>query len=48
VLKGGHLEAQSCEFVNFGIGLVLDHAAQASLKDCNITSCNIGIKVSML
>lgn len=48
VLKGGYLKAQSCEFVNFGIGLVLDHAAQASLKDCNITSCNIGIKVSML
>jgi len=48
VLKGGYLEAQSCEFVNFGIGLVLDHAAQVSLKDCNITSCNIGIKVSML
>lgn len=48
VFKGGYLEAQSCEFVNFGIGLVLDHAAQASLKDCNITSCKIGIKVSML
>jgi len=48
VLKGGYLEAQSCEFFNFGIGLVLDHGAQVSLKDCNITSCNIGIKVSML
>jgi hypothetical protein len=45
VLKGGHLEAQSCESVNFGIGLILDHAAQVSLADCNITSCNIGIKM---
>jgi hypothetical protein len=48
VLKGGYLEAQSCKFLNFGIGLVLDHAAQVSLEDCNITSCNIGIKVSVL
>jgi hypothetical protein len=48
VLKGGYLEAQSCEFANFGIGLILDHAAQVSLTDCNITSCNIGIKVNML
>jgi hypothetical protein len=47
VLKGGHLEAQSCEFVQFGIGLVLDHAAQVSLEGCTITSCNTGIKVSM-
>lgn len=47
VLKGGRLEAQSCEFVHFGIGLVLDHAAQVSLEDCTITSCNTGIKVSM-
>lgn len=48
VLKGGNLEAKSCEFLNFGTGLVLDHAAQASLEDCNITSCNVGIKVSVL
>jgi hypothetical protein len=47
VLKGGYLEAQSCKFLNFGTGLVLDHAAQVSLEDCSITSCNIGIKVSM-
>jgi hypothetical protein len=45
VLKGGCLEAQSCDFVYFGIGLVLDHAAQVSLEDCTITSCNTGIKV---
>ncbi|PNF25973.1 hypothetical protein B7P43_G06363 [Cryptotermes secundus] len=45
VLKGGRLEAQSCEFVHFGIGLVLDHAAQVSLEDCTITSCNTGIKM---
>jgi hypothetical protein len=48
VLKGGHLEALSCEFRDFGIGVVLDHGAQVTLADCMITSCNIGIKVSML
>jgi len=48
VLKGSHLEAQSCEFLNFGIGLVLDHASQVSLANCNITSCNTGIKVRIL
>lgn len=46
VLKGGHLEALSCEFLNFGIGVVLDHGAQVTLADCMITSCSIGIKVS--
>jgi hypothetical protein len=46
VLKGGYLEAQSCEFRNFGIGLVLNHAVQASLADCSIASCNIAIKMS--
>lgn len=45
VLKGGRLEAQSCKFAHFGIGLVLDHAAHVSLEDCTITSCNTGIKV---
>jgi hypothetical protein len=45
VQKGSCLEAQSCEFVYFGIGLVLDHGAQVSLEDCTITSCNTGIKV---
>ena len=43
VLKDGHFEAQSCEFVNSGIGLVLDRAAQASLEDSIIPSCNRGI-----
>jgi hypothetical protein len=47
VLKGGHLEAQSCEFLYFAIGLVIDHAAQVSLEDCTITSCNTGIKVNV-
>jgi hypothetical protein len=43
VLKGGHFESQSCEFVNSGTGLVLDRAAQASLEDSAIPSCNTGI-----
>jgi hypothetical protein len=47
VLKGGHLEALGCEFLNFGTGLVLDHAAQVTLADCKITSCSTGIKVSI-
>ena len=43
VLKGGRFEAQNCEFVNSGIGLVLHHAPQVSLEDSNIPSCNTGI-----
>lgn len=43
VFKGDHFEAQCCEFVNCGIGLVLDRAAQASLEDSNTPSFNTGI-----
>jgi len=45
VLKGGHFEAQSSEFVNSGTGLVLDRATQASLEDSNTPSCNTGIRM---
>ncbi|KDR10984.1 protein nessun dorma isoform X2 [Zootermopsis nevadensis] len=45
VLKGGHLEAQTCEFLNFGNGIVLDHDAKVTLTDCKITSCSTGIKM---
>ena len=43
MVKSGHLEEKSFEFVNSGIGLVLDPAAQALMEDSSIPSCNMEI-----
>ncbi|PSN50703.1 hypothetical protein C0J52_01193 [Blattella germanica] len=46
LVERGIFEAENCEFICFGIGIILQSGAEVSLINCKISCCNTGLKIS--